>query len=569
MNPLLPVVKKKDASKKKNKKKEKTTLSFNLDEEGNEEVFQLKKNVVSTVATDNQREATETVQVNKSKNKLAPSTSVASLYGYDPTLHQRQQDASINEDELEGIPDAAAINAAKKQRAHRRKMADWKHSVLVGDQDTEDHISFLVTDDKNKTKEKQHSDAVASALEDAAMQESEASDAEEFNAYENQLIHRAMSKQQKKPQRASNLPPVVTPVPSVTSCPTVDQVAKLVKSTTDTVNHQLAQDESALEKARISRDQAHTGLEALNVETEACCARFEFFEQFKDYVNNLADLIDTKMPALEELETRKNSLLENMASKAMEHGSLFYNSNNNFFDGLHAALKQQFNDNEAMFTDITSEAILGTIISDEYATAYIELCLPPIFDAYIRLELLQWLPFESKNTQFFKDMDWFQKMEQAGYTELKTLVATVLRKSVMPQVIFGVYIPYLDSHTQWIHDLLVWLRNYDVVPKKFTKPLEERIQACIDQHAELLQHSNLNQQTPILIEMSCALLRNICRLGHESIFSSLSVYLVKLIDTCRRYQPTILQSNTWTMTLALMPEIWRQDTELMKAISAP
>jgi hypothetical protein len=73
------------------------------------------------------------------------------LYGYDPTLHQRKFN-NEQEDSLElnaAIPDAAAIEAAKKQRAHRRKIAEWKHSVLIGDNDDDDTgtntVQFLVT----------------------------------------------------------------------------------------------------------------------------------------------------------------------------------------------------------------------------------------------------------------------------------------------------------------------------------------------------------------------------------------------------------------------------------------
>jgi hypothetical protein len=35
-------------------------------------------------------------------------------------------------------------------------------------------------------------------------------------------------------------------------------------------------------------------------------------------------------------------------------------------------------------------------------------------------------------------------------------------------VSLNAYLPYKDEHTQWLLDLMAWLNEYDVVPKKFT-----------------------------------------------------------------------------------------------------
>ncbi|RKP23188.1 hypothetical protein SYNPS1DRAFT_24818 [Syncephalis pseudoplumigaleata] len=372
------------------------------------------------------------------------------MYGYDATRHQRKPghiEPEQGDEGDAGIPDATAIEAAKKQRAQRRKMADWKHSVLVGEEEDDAEagtIQFL--------KGKQ---AASSMMQDmtvagAALEEaSEASDAEEFNAYETQLIDRAMAKSRSK--------------------------------------QQVEQDHALLEKTRVLRDHTQTTLTALNKETQTCCDRFAFYEEFKVYIDNMADLIDVKIKTLEAMEERKRSILGMIADHTMQAwlGILSDGSMPAADDGVEQCemattdLEHIHKQSGMLLADVdgqygSMEAVQERFNSwaqsypDDYTTAYIDLCLPPVFDAYVRIALLAWRPFDGQSaSKSCMAMPWFEAIEAAGYTEAKAVMATVLRKTVLPQVHFNAYLPYMDTHTQWLLDLIAWLKEYDIVPKRF------------------------------------------------------------------------------------------------------
>ncbi|KAI8053452.1 hypothetical protein BDF22DRAFT_684825 [Syncephalis plumigaleata] len=516
----LPV-KKKDTKKKK---KGKTILSFSLDEDNTEETFQLKKNVVSTVATDHQREVQEETTIERSVERK--KTSVASLYGYDPTLHQRrlndEQDDPFGSSDA--IPDAATIEAAKKQRARRRKMADWKHSHLVGDNDVDvddgdngkNTVQFLVTD--KKTRKETLEDALASTMDDTTLEGSEPSDDEEFNAFVSQQIDRATAKPGQKPKRAKHIPPTATPIPQVTPCPVIDQVIKSIKTTAQEAEQQLQQDQIKLEKTRIIRDQTRESLASLTKKRNHVVIDSSFLN---------TDLIDTK--------TSKQSIVGTITNAAINTWfDNLCNTNNTIVDtdqvsdSLTAMLVEQhekaasdldyvLKQRDTLFMDTDSQYSSMTAVQDkfnswtqsypeEYTTAYIDLCLPPVFDFYIRMALLEWIPFSNQDGPgSLKSMTWFKTIEEANYAEVKMVIGTILRKTVLPQVSLNAYLPYKDEHTQWLLDLIAWFKEYDVVPKKFATLLEERLQVCLDALDELLK-SNQNDSTinpDYLINLNC------------------------------------------------------------------
>ncbi|RKP10904.1 hypothetical protein THASP1DRAFT_21455 [Thamnocephalis sphaerospora] len=500
--------KKKDGGLKKKKKKE-TLLSFSMDEETGEEAFQLKKNVVSAVAKESREKAL-----------LADddTSGAASPFAYSP--------APTGDHEGAYIPDANAIAAAKKQRAARRKVADWKHAVLTGD-DAPENVNFLVTDVQS-TKELQDADAIAS----------DRSDAEEFHAYEDQLIRKAA------PKFAKICSCGDASAPKVVACPSVNDVAARVASVLAEADTQLGANRHALHAAQSGHNSATTSLQSLSTDTEKHCARFEFFEEFKRYVDNLADLTDAKILILEDVE---RELAQTRKDAFIQTGQKWFStlcdaaSESSVDDAIAQVLKAeqalvaeycatQLGHSRQTLADVDEEyrsldAVCSKFASwaqnytQEYETAYVEACIPAVLELYIRMDMLSWTPFQGVA---LRDMPWIAAIENGAYQEPKKLVATALRKTVMPRVDLSYFILYSTQQTHAITDLFVALRGYGVGLERYQ------------------------------------LLGNICHLGSDAELEALSPAFERLLDMVRAKQPLLLQDDAFRAILARVPQHWRR-----------
>jgi hypothetical protein len=83
--------------------------------------------------------------------------------------------------------------------------------------------------------------------------------------------------------------------PQVTPCPVIREVNDRISTYVANVSMEVTRYQHALQAAQSGSKTAAASLQTLLVDTEKHCARFEFFEAFKTYVDNLADLTDAKV----------------------------------------------------------------------------------------------------------------------------------------------------------------------------------------------------------------------------------------------------------------------------------
>lgn len=91
--------------------------------------------------------------------------------------------------------------------------------------------------------------------------------------------------------------------------------------------------------------------------------------------------------------------------------------------------------------------------SESYKQAYISLCLPKLFDPFVKLEMIDWNPLEAACKRI-EDMEWFQVLMFYGYRNGNDLDTSDEDLELIPRLVDLVVIPKLTGILQHAWDTL-------------------------------------------------------------------------------------------------------------------
>ncbi|TPX40917.1 hypothetical protein SeMB42_g03589 [Synchytrium endobioticum] len=447
----------------------------------------------------------------------------------------------------DAIPDAAAIFAARKLREQKRNDAagvgagklvglgsksgggyyislDAKESEDADDQETAASStkmeSRLVTEEQDGDGAEPFEDYEGDTITfgAAAVKEAEAKRKQQFQAElieaqddeddagriweEEQLRRVAQIQQRQKTVKEPTAKPAVRElvhIPNVSPLPTMNGVVARINVLLNTLQESHAQHQSQISQAKADLEVSKRAEIALRKDISRASDRYTYFQEFKTYVNDLAEFLDDKFRELESLEAEYHRiLLEQSTSVASRRDVLLDDWLSDFSsfvsadaEGMEArkaayaekharrmALQTASSNNEAstddeadeglhipeqkdiargmhklLFADTLDEFCSIPIIKSkfenwkftfrhEYDQSFGGLSMPGVFELFVRHELLAWEPFN-----FYLDlekMNWHEALMGYGMDpdamevtedEDVKLLSKIVEKVVIPRMI--------------------------------------------------------------------------------------------------------------------------------------
>ncbi|KAG2172997.1 hypothetical protein INT44_006970 [Umbelopsis vinacea] len=361
------VVKRTSLKKKKTPSSKKSlALSFNQEDEGEGEVFKIEKSNASKRLEGQRALHVPSLEPPEDINQinLTPSYTnemLQQLRNSTPSTPKAMVDAGLAQDDDallvaskfpstlgaslssgSSIPDANAIHAAKKRRELMRqgiKIQDddfialdegepENQSRLVReedeDDDAEDEYEKYVGDKlalgkkAQKQQEASRKAGVREMIEDA---EEDDSELDELDRWEQEMIKFGGVRTKKIDESESseinrNYRPA--PIPEQTAIPSLSDVLSRLSIVSSNLeeskqNHdkQLTQTLKDIENLKATRDVTESELERTG-------KRYNYFQELKAFVNDLAEFLDVKFPELEKVESQFYGLM-NQRTKAVEN----------------------------------------------------------------------------------------------------------------------------------------------------------------------------------------------------------------------------------------------------------
>ncbi|GAB5593190.1 hypothetical protein Unana1_08090 [Umbelopsis nana] len=364
------VVKSTNLKKKKGGSAKKSlALSFDQEEEGDGEVFQVQKSNASQRLAEQKTLHVPSLEPPEDINQInISSLSSPSAYSSEMLQQLRQStpstpkamvDAGMAQDDDalllaskfpatmgaklggSGIPDANAIHAAKKKRELMRQGITIQDDdfIPLGDGEPENQSRLVREEDEDGDGEDEYEKFVGErmALGKKAQRQQEArrkagvreliEDAEEdddeldeIDRWEQEMIKYGGVRSKKVDESESsemnrNYRPA--PIPEQTAIPSLSVVlsrlsiaSRNLEESKENHDKQLTQTLKDIEYIKNNRD-------VTEKELERTSRRYNYFQELKAYVNDLADLLDAKFPELEKVESQFNGLMS-QRTKAVE-----------------------------------------------------------------------------------------------------------------------------------------------------------------------------------------------------------------------------------------------------------
>ncbi|KAJ2957562.1 hypothetical protein NQZ79_g6762 [Umbelopsis isabellina] len=354
--------------KKAGSAKKSLGLSFDEEQDGDGEVFQVQKSKASKRLGEQKKLHVPSLEPPEDMNQIDISAKTASPYSTEMLQQLRQStpstpkalvDAGLAQDDdallmatkfpatlgarLGGasIPDANAIHAAKKKRELMRQGVTIKDDdyIPLDDQEAEGQSRLVREEDEDgdgddeyekyvgerlilgkKARRQQEDKRKAGVREMIEEAEEDDSELDEIDRWEQEMIKYGGVRAKKTDESESseinrNYRPA--PIPEQTAISSISDVLSrlsLVSSNLEEskVNHdkQLTQTLKDIENLKSSR-------ELTDSELERTSKRYNYFQELKAYVNDLAEFLDAKFPELEKVEQQFNGLM-NQRTKAVE-----------------------------------------------------------------------------------------------------------------------------------------------------------------------------------------------------------------------------------------------------------
>ncbi|ORX53674.1 GCFC-domain-containing protein [Hesseltinella vesiculosa] len=345
-------------SEKKKKAVKNVGLSFDQQEDDQEDVFKVKKSKASQRMTSQGKlQVPETSTVDTDVPKYNDDY-LASLRANTPTLPATfTSHADDSTDDLlaekfpktmtarlgdTSIPDANAIHAAKKQRERKRqgiqvmdhdqgfisldddkKVRKKNYGRLIREEDDvaddgevelEQYMGDKMILDKSKAKqlESARKQNVRELIEDA-QSDADSDDSEQMERWEKDLIKHGGVRMNNKDEQIDpyKVPKDYSPapIPEPSQLPTVDSVLMRLDMISSDMTSTLQQYEKQLSDVQKRMEDTQVSHQDLEKELQQNSKRYDYFHSLSDSVNNLSAFFDEKMPLLEDLEKEAYDVL--------------------------------------------------------------------------------------------------------------------------------------------------------------------------------------------------------------------------------------------------------------------
>ncbi|KAG2202775.1 hypothetical protein INT47_004799 [Mucor saturninus] len=343
------VIKKTLTSADKKKKTKVSVLSFDDEEEGDVEEFQVKKSRASKSVqlqipdnlTPMETETSTTSHYDaESLKKLRAGTpslpaSVKTLGNDGQALLHEKFPSTMNPTvDGVGIPDAGAILAAKKKREQMRKgISITEDDGFISLNDTEEDKTgsrltreeddigddgeaefekyvgdkFTLNKGSAKSQEKERRAGVRELIEEAE----DDNQSEDMERWEEEMMKYGGARAQTKDFDPYAPPLNYRPaqIPESSPLPVLSDVMKSLDINTEQVTESMNHYKSNLEESLKTLENSHIVEADLTKEINKASKRYNYFQELAQYVNDLGELLDAKFPELEKLESQVHDVI--------------------------------------------------------------------------------------------------------------------------------------------------------------------------------------------------------------------------------------------------------------------
>ncbi|KAI8140281.1 nineteen complex-related protein 2-domain-containing protein [Fennellomyces sp. T-0311] len=329
--------------KKKKEPKRSLGLSFDQEEEGNTETFQVKKSNASIrlasrkssdIAAPSPTYSNEVLEALRKDTPNTPAALKATSLANDDDALLAEKFPSLMKTDMNGIPDAHAILAAKKKREQLRKgyvdpveedfisLDDKANSRLVREEDEigddgeaeyEAYVGERLTLNK-KVAQKQEQERRAGYREMIEEAQDYDEEDQDIERWETELIRHGGVKPQRREEKARDPyapPPGYRPaeVPIESSILSLDKAVQNLDSTSNSITRTIKEYETQLEQMQKNMETLSTTEADLSKEIVRGSERYDYFQTLAGYVNDLGEFLDAKFPKLEALEQEAHDII--------------------------------------------------------------------------------------------------------------------------------------------------------------------------------------------------------------------------------------------------------------------
>ncbi|TPX34988.1 hypothetical protein SmJEL517_g02493 [Synchytrium microbalum] len=449
------------------------------------------------------------------------------------------------------IPDAAAVFAARKLREQRRNDAagvgsgrldkglkpssssyislddkeDDKTNNMEDDDDENDssrNESRLVTEDQEEQEDENFEDYEGDtitfgsrAVKDAEakrkqkfvteLDEAQGDEDEEGRMWEEEQMRRVAPMQQreelaKKAASIAAAPRETVYIPNVIPIPAVNTVMTRLTGLVNNLEISHIEHLAQIRSSKSDLESSKTSAQGLQQDIKNASQKYTYFQEFKTYIQDLAEFLDTKFPELEKLEEDYHNLLREQSSFVMDRRDAILDDRLSDFSSYIPAepqLRQSrqtaytqrrtrrtfsqqtptqeglSSDDEVdeqldigrkkdaekrnhlyLFADTLDEFCSIPIIKakfeswkntfrQEYEQSYGGLSMPGVFELYVRQELLAWEPFSTYLD--LESMNWHESVMGYGMNPNAMEISEDEDVRLLPKIVEKVVIPRLVS----------------------------------------------------------------------------------------------------------------------------
>ncbi|CAO3668052.1 unnamed protein product [Umbelopsis vinacea] len=349
--------------------KKSMALSFDQEEEEDGQVFQVKKSNASKKLAEQKTLYIPSLEPPEDINQIDITSKPTSLYTNEVLQQLRQStpstpkamvDAGLAEDDDasllaskfpatmgakfgggSSIPDSNAIHAAKKKRELMRQGITINDDdfIPLGDGEPENESRLVREEDEDGDAEDEYEKFVGErmALGKKAQRQQEArrkagvreliEDAEEdddeldeIDRWEQEMIKYGGVRSKKIDETESsemnrNYRPA--PIPEQTVIPSLSDVLSRLSIVSNNLEESKQNHDKQLTQTLKDIENLKNNRETTEKELERTSRRYNYFQELKSYVNDLADFLDAKFPELEKVESQFNGLMS-QRTKAVE-----------------------------------------------------------------------------------------------------------------------------------------------------------------------------------------------------------------------------------------------------------
>lgn len=395
------------------------------------------------------------------------------------------------------------------------------------DQHKENRISFGV---EEKPKRPQYDD-IEDELENEGINEWE----------ELQMKSAGFVPKHKKSQNSLN----VAPAPKFEGIIPFDKIGNELDEIMDKMMDDYEKEERDIKRLAQDIKEIQKGIDHDQRDLEGENVKYMFYQEMKDYLENLLDCLDTKVPDIEEAENEVLSHREAFYKKKRDLWKQYQKDKMTKFQSLEQI--QRIKEFETMDSNVPSLNIETKFFDDvqeeynsidsinikfqewktkfpeTYKEAYVEESLSKVFAPYIRLQLFSWNPISVIK---FTDFPWFESMK-----EHSSILQEIIKKVVFPLVSHSIskcYNPFSEQETQNCVALIEEFIKYKALSEDIYISLLERILLFVEEF-DVPKFDELDQFSKDQFFRGIHLVKNICQWKDKLRSKSIQHFLQMLV----------------------------------------